>query len=199
MRIAPLSVSAAFRSHFLYSSSHRKPLVHHVARPDVRQVDKIHRLPYHGAVDSSPRPFRLWFFYNTAAQLVPKVTHIRGGGQFSVPQVGLLSDGCREGVRVGPSRPTGKIPSERRERGVSVRLEIQVMPSATWIADGPRWSKAIDRRYGLPWSKESGEEFSFSSSNLSQRYLYFFSWWETDPVWPAFTLFSPALPSEFSG
>lgn len=77
-RVAPWSVPVPLGSHLLLNSTcHGKSISSpHLPRADVSQVDEVHWLPNHGAVNPSSLLLRLGLLHHAAAQFVPKLTHI---------------------------------------------------------------------------------------------------------------------------
>lgn len=90
--VAPLSLPAALGPHLLDSTGHGEPLSRsHVSGANVCQVDEVHGLPDHGAVDSSPPLLRLGLLHDAAAQFVPEVAHAGGGGSQRPPRAGTAA------------------------------------------------------------------------------------------------------------
>lgn len=77
-RIAPWPISVSLGSHLLLNCTcHGKSVsCPHLAGANMSQVDKIHWLSNHGPVNPSSLLLRLGFLYHTAAQFVPKFTHV---------------------------------------------------------------------------------------------------------------------------
>lgn len=77
-RVAPWSVPVPLGSHLLLNGTcHGKSISSpHLPRADVSQVDEVHWLPNHGAVNPSSLLLRLGLLHHAAAQFVPKLTHI---------------------------------------------------------------------------------------------------------------------------
>lgn len=78
-RIAPRSVTVvSLGSHLLLNCTcHGKSISSpHLPRADVSQVDKVHWLPNHSAVNPSSLFLRLGLLDHAAAQFVPKLAHV---------------------------------------------------------------------------------------------------------------------------
>lgn len=89
--VAPLSLPATLGPHLLDSTGHGQPLsCSHVSGANVCQVDEVHGLPDHGAVDPSPPLLGLGLLHDAAAQLVPEVAHARSGGSQRPPVLAQL-------------------------------------------------------------------------------------------------------------
>lgn len=65
---------APFRFHLGLNKVHRCQSESHVPRAYVCGVNKVCRLPDHGAIDPSP-PFGLWLLCNAAAETNPELSH----------------------------------------------------------------------------------------------------------------------------
>lgn len=102
------------------------------------QVDKIHRFPNHGPIDPPPLLLRLGFLYHTAAQLVPKFTHVPRWFQFHSAARGprglLLC--CLERPLLAPFRCHNTLGCTQQDGARGRR----VLGTLGWAVRGPAFS-----------------------------------------------------------